>query len=94
MQHTFEAVYEGGVLRPIGPLKGLANASHVLVTLEPTLPPDHPMLDCLNTLPKDRAAQLKAAVGHDYSFPEPDTGLEELGDQTLDVDPGVWREVS
>lgn len=59
MTQTVDAIYEGGVLRPVQPLAGLTERSKVRVTVEIEDPLPHPLADCIGILPDEDAEEMQ-----------------------------------
>ncbi|NOT01659.1 MAG: antitoxin family protein [Phycisphaerales bacterium] len=74
MTRTIDAVYEGGVLRPLQLQDGIAEHARVRLTLETVGSATGGMADCVGTLPDDDAAEMRRIVH----------------DQFEQVNPGEW----
>ena len=51
MPRTIDAIYEGGVLRPLQFLDGIAEHAHVKLTVESMEPEKNDLTDCAGTCP-------------------------------------------
>ncbi len=73
MTHTLEAVLEGGVLRPLTPVKGLPEGIPLRVTVEPIVNPndDHPLLRFAGVLSDDEANEVNRIVADEFERVEP-----------------------
>ena len=66
MTRTINAVYEGGVLRPLQSLDGIAEHAQVRLTVETVDPPGNGLADCVGTLPDEDAAQMRRIVEQEF----------------------------
>ncbi len=71
MAETVDAVYEGGVLRPIHPLHGIDEHSKVRITVEPTREPSHPLEGCIGILPDEDADEMRRAIESEFEQVNP-----------------------
>ena len=71
MTQTVEAVYEDGVLRPLGPLKGIAEHCTVNVTVDTGERRPHPLADCIGTLPDEDAQEMLHIVADEFERVNP-----------------------
>lgn len=62
MTQTINAVYEGGVLRPLETLDGIAEHAHVKLIVESVESSAGGIADCIGTLPDDDAAEMRRIV--------------------------------
>ena len=62
MIRTFNAVYEGGVLRPLQSLDGIAEHARVRLTVESVEPAGSGLADCIGTMPDEDAAEMRRIV--------------------------------
>jgi predicted DNA-binding antitoxin AbrB/MazE fold protein len=67
MAQTVEAIYEGGVLRPIQPLEGVAEHSKVRVTVEVQDKALHPLADCVGILPDADADEIRRIIEEEFA---------------------------
>lgn len=74
MTRTIDAIYEGGVLRPLHLLDGIAEHARVRVTVQTLGPSPGLLADCVGTLPDEDAADLRRIID----------------DQFEQVNPGEW----
>ncbi|MCX7992342.1 MAG: antitoxin family protein [Fimbriimonadales bacterium] len=61
---VIDAVYENGVIRPLKPLKGLAEHTRLRVTIEET--PSHPLSECVGVLSDEDAAEMKRIIEEEF----------------------------
>ena len=62
MTRRINAIYEGGVLRPLEALDGLDEHTQVRVTIETTDTSDDGIAGCVGTLPDEDAEELRQIV--------------------------------
>ena len=65
MTRTVQALYENGVLRPLEPLEGVAEHSHVQVTVE-LMERRQLLVDCIGTLPDDDAQEMLSIIEDEF----------------------------
>ena len=65
MQHTCEAIFENGVLRPLTPLVGIEEHQHLKVTVETEDKP-HPLSACFGTMPDEDAAEMMKIIDEEF----------------------------
>ena len=66
MMRTINAVYEGGVLRPLQSLDGIAEHARVRLTVENVESSDSCLADCIGTLPDEDAAEMRRIVESEF----------------------------
>jgi len=66
MVRTINAVYEGGVLRQLQSLDGLAENTHVKLTVESVDPAGNGLADCIGILPDEDAAEMRRVVESEF----------------------------
>lgn len=66
MTRRISAVYEGGVLRPLESLEGIAEHSQVKLTVESVEPEDDGMADCIGILPDEDAVEMRRIVQSEF----------------------------
>lgn len=66
MTKTIDAIYEGGVLRPLESLEGIAEHAQVRVTLEIVTPEGNGLYDCIGILPDEDAADMRRIVESEF----------------------------
>ena len=66
MTRTVNAVYEGGVLRPLESLDGVAEHAHVKLTVECHDSTGNGLADCIGTLPDQDAAEMRRIVETEF----------------------------
>ncbi len=66
MMRTINAVYEGGVLRPLESLDGIAEHARVKLTVESVEPSGSCLADCIGTLPDEDAAEMRRIVESEF----------------------------
>lgn len=66
MGRTINAIYEGGVLRPLQFLEGIAERARVKLTVESVDPVDTELADCIGILPDEDAAEMRQAVKDEF----------------------------
>ncbi len=71
MAETVDAIYEGGVLRPIQPLRGIDEHSRVRITVEPARRPEHPLAGCIGILPDEDADDMRRAIQEEFEQVNP-----------------------
>ena len=71
MTQKIEAIYEGGVLRPLTKIDGVTECARVTVTVE--FDPDGPksILECVGILPDEDAADMRAAIEESFERIDP-----------------------
>ena len=62
MSQTIDAIYEGGVLRPIQPVQGIHERSRVTVTIEDSKEKTHPLEACFGILPDEDAEDMRRVI--------------------------------
>jgi predicted DNA-binding antitoxin AbrB/MazE fold protein len=72
MVHIVDAIYEGGILRPVRPLEGIAEHSRVKITVEVTERATHPLSDCLGILPDEDAEEMRHIIEDEFEQVNPD----------------------
>lgn len=66
MTRTIKAIFEGGVLRPLQSLDGIAEHAQVRVTVETLEPAGNGLADCIGTLPDEDAAEMARIVQDEF----------------------------
>ena len=66
MTRTVEAVYEGGVLRPLQALEGIAEHTRVRVTVETPGSRGNGLSACIGLLPDEDAADLLRIIADEF----------------------------
>jgi predicted DNA-binding antitoxin AbrB/MazE fold protein len=66
MTKMIEAVYEKGMLRPLDPLTGIEENSHVRVTVI-TDETENPISECVGILPNDDAREMKQIIKDEFA---------------------------
>jgi len=66
MTRTISAVYEGGILRPLESLDGIAEHAQLKVTVETVEPADNGLADCIGILPDEDAADMRRIVADEF----------------------------
>ena len=67
MTRKINAIYEGGVLRPLQPLDDIAENAHVKLTVEyDPAPSGNGLADCIGTLPDEDAAEMCQIVESEF----------------------------
>ena len=66
MTQTINAVYEGGVLRPLQSLEGIAEHAQVKLTVESVDAAGNGLADCIGILPDEDAAELRQIVETEF----------------------------
>jgi len=66
MSKTIEAVYEEGIFRPIGAVKGLRKRQRVLITLGKPSKKKHPLADLCGILPDKDAAEMTKIIADEF----------------------------
>jgi len=66
MTRTVNAVYEGGVLRPLQILDGIAEHAHVKLTVESVEPACNGLADCIGILPDQDAVEMRRIVETEF----------------------------
>ncbi len=71
MTRTVNAVYEGGVLRPLQSLDGIEEHARVRLTVEPVGPTAGILADCIGILPDEDAADMRRIVDGEFERVDP-----------------------
>lgn len=66
MTRTINAIYEGGVLRPLESLEGIADHARVKLTVESVDPAGNGLADCVGTLSDEDAAEMRRIVDGEF----------------------------
>ncbi len=66
MTQTINAVYEGGVLRPLQSLEGIAEHAQVKLTVESVDAAGNGLADCIGILPDEDAAEMRRIVESEF----------------------------
>lgn len=66
MLKTVEAIYEGGILRPLSPIKGLKKHQRVIITVEKPLKKKHPLAGLCGILPDEDAKEMLSAIEEEF----------------------------
>lgn len=66
MTRTIKAIFEGGVLRPLQSLDGIAEHAQVRVTVETLEPAGNGLADCIGILPDEDAAEMAQIVQDEF----------------------------
>jgi predicted DNA-binding antitoxin AbrB/MazE fold protein len=61
---VIEAVYEDGVIRPLKPVKGLAEHTRLRVTIEEIRP--HLLTECVGVLSDEDATEMKRIIEEEF----------------------------
>jgi len=61
---VIEAVYEGGVIRPLQPVQGLAEHTRLRITIEEL--PAHPLAECMGVLSDEDAVEMKRIIEEEF----------------------------
>jgi predicted DNA-binding antitoxin AbrB/MazE fold protein len=70
-RQTIEAVYAGGVLKPLRPLQGIAENGKVTVTVT-AAETERAVVDCAGTLPDGDAREMRGIVEAEFERVDPD----------------------
>ncbi len=71
MTQRVEAIFEGGILRPLTRINGVAESARVVVTDECESMPPKSVFDCIGTLPDEDAAEMSAAIEEEFERIDP-----------------------
>jgi len=71
MVRNVEAIYENGVLRPLTPLRGLAEHTRLHLSITESAGP-HPLEGSIGVISDEDAAQMKKAIEEAFEKVEPD----------------------
>ncbi len=66
MTRKIKAIYEGGVLRPLHPLNGIAEHAQVKLTVESVEPASNGLSDCIGILPDEDAAEMRRIIESEF----------------------------
>ena len=66
MTRKFNAIYEGGVLRPLQSLEGIAEHAHVRLTVESVDPAGNGLADCIGIMPDEDAAEMRRIIENEF----------------------------
>lgn len=66
MTQTIEVVYERGVLRPLQPLDGIEEQSHLRLTIEVKSGTERPWERFIGTLPDEDAREILGIVADEF----------------------------
>ena len=66
MTRTINAIYEGGVLRPLESLEGIAEHARVKITVEDVESPGGGLAECIGTLPDEDAAEMRRIIESEF----------------------------
>ena len=66
MGRTIKAIYEGGVLRPLEVIEGIAEHAQVNLTVEAIEQSGNGLADCIGILPDDDAAEIRQIVESEF----------------------------
>ena len=66
MTQTINAVYEGGVLRPLQSLDGIAEHARVKLTVQSADPTGDGLADSIGILPDEDAAEMRRIVEREF----------------------------
>ncbi len=66
MMQKINAVYEGGVLRPLQSLDGIAEHARVRLTVESVEPAGNALADCIGTLPDEDAVEMRRIIESEF----------------------------
>ncbi|MEE9295496.1 MAG: antitoxin family protein [Phycisphaerae bacterium] len=66
MPQTINAVYEGGVLRPLQALEGIAEHARVRLIVESVESASEDLAACIGILPDENAAELRRIVESEF----------------------------
>ena len=70
MTRTVEAIYSGGVLKPVSPLEGIQENGRVTVTVS-EIPAEHPFADWVGGVADVDAAEMIRAIDEEFERIEP-----------------------
>lgn len=70
MTKTIEAVYESGVLKPIGPMEGVAEHQRLRITYE-AAPQPNPLAGWVGGMPDDEAAEVLRVIEDEFGKVDP-----------------------
>jgi len=68
---TIEAIYENGILRPLEPIKNLAEQCKVKITIEREEITPHPLLEFAGILSDEEAKELKRIIETEFERIDP-----------------------
>ena len=71
MVKTIEAIYSGGVLKPLQPLDGIAENGKVTITIT-ALPPAHPLAGWTGGVSNEDAAEMVRVIEDEFEKVNPD----------------------
>lgn len=71
MTKTVDAVYSGGVLKPLQPLEGLAENDRVVLTVS-TPPKPFPFSDWVGGMSDEDAAEMMRVIDEEFERIDPD----------------------
>jgi len=63
---TIKAIYEGGVLRPLEAIEGIAEHAQVNLTVEAIEQGGNGLADCIGILPDEDAAEIRQIVESEF----------------------------
>ncbi len=66
MMRKIKAIFEGGVLRPLESLDGIAEHAHVRITIESVESAGTTLADCIGTLPDEDAAEMRRIIESEF----------------------------
>ncbi len=66
MTRTINAIYEGGVLRPLESLDGIAEHARVRLMVEDVESSGSGLAECIGTLPDEDAAEMRRIVESEF----------------------------
>ena len=66
MTRTIDAMYEGGVLRPLQALEGIPENSRVRLTVVSSEAPRNGIVDCIGTLPDGDAEEMRSIIAQEF----------------------------
>lgn len=71
MTRTIDAMYEGGVLRPLQALEGIPEHSRVRLTVVSAEVPGQNLAECVGTLPDEDAAEMREIIDREFEQVNP-----------------------
>lgn len=66
MTRTINAIYEGGVLRPLETLEGIAEHARLTLTVESVQASRDGVGDCVGILPDEDAAEMRRIIEDEF----------------------------
>jgi predicted DNA-binding antitoxin AbrB/MazE fold protein len=75
MTQTVDAIYEGGVLRPVQPLEGISEHSRVRIAVQVDQAVPHPLADCIGIMPDEDAEEMLRIIEDAFGTPTAASGV-------------------